>query len=84
MTMYDFINYRRRLILKKFLSIILVVCMLISVIPLGFNIQASALRYSIESYAYNKVGAGDEKLSNLLIAMMKYGNSANKYVNWKG
>ena len=37
--------------------------------------------YSIESYAYSKQNDADEKLVNLVNAMMKYGNSAYAYIN---
>ncbi len=37
--------------------------------------------YSIESYAYAKQNDSDEKLVNLIIAMMKYGNSAHAYID---
>ena len=39
--------------------------------------------YSIESYAYAKISDADttEELEDLVIAMMKYGNSAHAYIN---
>ena len=37
--------------------------------------------YSIESYAYSKQDSTIEHLSDLVKAMMKYGNSAHSYVN---
>ena len=37
--------------------------------------------YSIESYAYAKQNDVDEKLVNLINAMMKYGNAAYLYIN---
>ena len=42
---------------------------------------SNTLSYSIESYAYSKQTSTDENLTNLLEAMMKYGNSAYAYVN---
>ncbi len=40
---------------------------------------SNTLRYSIESYAYAKQDNDDPKLSHLLDAMMKYGDSAEIY-----
>ncbi len=42
---------------------------------------SNTICYSIESYAYSKQSSADANLVNLLAAMMKYGNSANAYVN---
>lgn len=42
---------------------------------------SNTLLYSIESYAYSKQNDADVNLSNLVIAMMKYGNSAYAYVH---
>ncbi len=42
---------------------------------------SNTIRYSIESYAYAKQNDADEKLSNLVKAMIKYGDSAYEYVN---
>lgn len=47
----------------------------------GITPVSNTIRYSIESYAYSKQNSADEKLNNLLVAMMKYGNSAYAYVN---
>ncbi len=47
----------------------------------GEEAVSNTLRYSIESYAYAKAGDSDTKLSELVIAMMKYGNAAYNYVN---
>ncbi len=47
----------------------------------GEEAVSNTLRYSIESYAYAKVGGSDANLSDLLVAMMKYGNAAYNYVN---
>ena len=40
---------------------------------------SNTISYSIESYADSKIGGSDESLSNLMVAMMKYGNSAKAY-----
>lgn len=42
---------------------------------------SNTICYSVESYAYAKQDSADANLVNLLEAMMKYGNSANAYVN---
>ncbi len=42
---------------------------------------SNTLSYSIESYAYSKQTSTDTNLTNLLEAMMKYGNSAYAYAN---
>jgi len=42
---------------------------------------SNTIRYSIESYACSMQDSTDEALRELLIAMMKYGNAANTYVN---
>ncbi len=42
---------------------------------------SNTLSYSIESYAYSKQTSTDTNLTNLLEAMMKYGNSACAYAN---
>ncbi len=42
---------------------------------------SNTVRYSIESYAYSKQNSSIEHLSDLVKAMMKYGNSAHSYVN---
>ena len=47
----------------------------------GETAVSNTLRYSIESYAYAKAGGSDTLLSDLVIAMMKYGNAAYNYVN---
>lgn len=47
----------------------------------GDTAVSNTLRYSIESYAYAKAGGTDTKLSDLVIAMMKYGNAAYEYMN---
>ena len=41
------------------------------------------LTYSVESYAASKYGA-EEKLSNLLDAMMRYGDAADAFVTAQG
>ena len=46
---------------------------------------SNTLCYSVESYAYSKIGdgtqsSGDSKLDNLLISLIKYGKSAYDYV----
>ena len=45
----------------------------------GDKAISSTAAYSIESYAYSKQNDADEKLAALVIAMMKYGNSAYAY-----
>lgn len=45
------------------------------------EIVSNTIRYSVESYAFSKQDSGDESLSALLLAMMKYGNSAHAYAN---
>lgn len=45
------------------------------------EIVSNTIRYSIESYAFSKQDSGDESLSVLLLAMMKYGNSVYAYAN---
>ena len=47
----------------------------------GSTAVSNTICYSIESYAYSKQNSGDTLLNSLLIAMMKYGNSAYSYVN---
>ena len=42
---------------------------------------SNTIRYSIESYAASKQNSDDTNLSALVIAMMKYGDSAYSYVN---
>ena len=42
---------------------------------------SNTICYSIESYAYAKQNSTDEKLNNLLLAMMKYGDSAYSYIH---
>ena len=46
----------------------------------GNTAVSNTITYSIESYAYSMSGQ-NEKLDNILEAMMKYGNSAAAYVN---
>ena len=46
----------------------------------GKTAVSNTICYSIESYAYSKQNSTDEKLNNLLVAMMRYGNSAYSYV----
>lgn len=45
----------------------------------GNTAVSNTICYSIESYAYAKQGSTDMVLTNLLGAMMKYGNSAKAY-----
>lgn len=45
----------------------------------GDTAVSNTLRYSIESYAYAQQSSSDEKLKNLLDAMIKYGDSAYRY-----
>ncbi len=40
---------------------------------------SNTLRYSVESYAYTMQNSSDTKLADLVIALMKYGNSAIEY-----
>lgn len=42
---------------------------------------SNTVSYSIESYAYAKQNDSNEKLTSLLEAMMKYGDSAYNYIN---
>ena len=42
---------------------------------------SNTICYSIESYAYAKQNSTDEKLNNILIAMMRYGDSAYAYIH---
>lgn len=45
----------------------------------GDSIVSNTLSYSIESYAYSKQTSTDEKLTSILEAMIKYGNSAKAF-----
>ena len=45
------------------------------------KVVSNTIRYSIESYAFSKQDSNDDNLNSLLIAMMKYGNSAYAYAN---
>jgi len=47
----------------------------------GDTAISNTVRYSIESYAYAKKNDSNAKLTALLEAMMKYGDSAYKYIN---
>ncbi|MBE6810243.1 MAG: hypothetical protein E7521_04200 [Ruminococcaceae bacterium] len=42
---------------------------------------SNTITYSVESYANVKIGGSDNALSNLLIAMMKYGDAAKAYLD---
>ena len=42
---------------------------------------SNTITYSIESYAYAKRNDSNTALTDLLIAMMKYGDSAARYIN---
>lgn len=42
---------------------------------------SNTVRYSIESYAYEKQNSSAEYVADLVKAMMKYGNSAYNYIN---
>lgn len=42
---------------------------------------SNTLRYSVETYAYNKRNDANTKLSDLVKAMMRYGISAKNYLN---
>ena len=44
---------------------------------------SNTISYSVESYANAKIGGSDIKLSNLLVAMIKYGDAAKAYANKK-
>ena len=44
---------------------------------------SNTVSYSIESYACAKQNDSNEKLANLVKAMMKYGNSAYAYIQGK-
>ena len=46
----------------------------------GDDAVSNTIRYSVESYAYSKVGGSDDNLSELLISMIKYGDSAKAYL----
>lgn len=45
----------------------------------GETVISKTVRYSIESYVANKMGDTNEKLVNMLIAMMSYGDAAVAY-----
>lgn len=47
----------------------------------GETAVSNTIRYSIESYAYSKQNSNDVKLSELVKAMIKYGDSAKAYIN---
>lgn len=47
----------------------------------GDTAVSNTLRYSIESYAYSQQNSSDTNLTNLLEAMIKYGDAAYAYVN---
>ena len=47
----------------------------------GETAVSNTVCYSIESYAYSKKDDADEKLVDLINAMMKYGDSAYSYIN---
>jgi hypothetical protein len=47
----------------------------------GNRAVSHTIRYSIESYAYAKQNGTDVKLAELVVAMMKYGDSAKAYAN---
>lgn len=47
----------------------------------GNTAVSNTARYSIESYAEQKVNDFDLDLADLVVAMMKYGDSANAYIN---
>lgn len=47
----------------------------------GDTAVSDTLLYSIESYAYSMQNDADANLANLVISMMKYGNSAYAYVH---
>lgn len=44
------------------------------------NAISNTYRYSIESYAFAKEQSTDANLATLVVAMMKYGNSAKTYI----
>ena len=47
----------------------------------GDTAISNTVSYSIESYAYAKKNDSNAKLTALLEAMMKYGDSAYRYIN---
>ncbi len=42
---------------------------------------SNTISYSVQSYANARIGGSDTKLSNLLVAMIKYGDAAKAYAN---
>lgn len=47
----------------------------------GNTAISNTMSYSVESYVFNNQNSSDEKLSNLLVEMMKYGDAAAIYSN---
>ena len=47
----------------------------------GESIVGETMTYSIESYAYSKQSDANEKMANMVKAMMLYGDSAYAYMN---